>query len=79
LRERLAALCEIDEDYVQFGSPDWFWNQVPNSYALQVEPIRFLSRDDALLEHAEALHVQTVRDKVFRQVRALLAETGKQA
>jgi hypothetical protein len=76
LRERLAAICETDEAYVQFGSPDWFWQQYPNSYALQVEPRRYMLLDEALLEHAEALHVQSIRDVVFQQVRKLLEEGG---
>jgi hypothetical protein len=75
IRERLAAICETDEAYVQFGSPDWFWQQYPNSYALQVEPRRYMFLDEALLEHAEALHVQSIRDVLFLQVRKLLEES----
>jgi len=76
IRERLAAICETDEAYVQFGSPHWFWQKYPNSYALQVEPRRYMFLDEALLEHAEALHVQSIRDVVFQQVRKLLKEDG---
>lgn len=75
-RERLAAICETDRAYVQFGSPDWFWQQYPNSYALQVEPTRDMFLDEALLEHAEALHVQSIRDEVFQRVRKLLEQGG---
>ena len=76
LRERLAAICGIDEAYVQFGSPDWFWQQYPNSYALQIEPRRCMFQDEALLEFSEALHVQSVRDIFFQRVRNMLAEGG---
>lgn len=76
LRDCLASICETDRKYVQFGSPDWFWQQYPNSYALQVEPERFASQDEAWLEHAEALHVQTVRDGVFQGVIGVLADNG---
>jgi hypothetical protein len=75
LRDRFAAIREIDDEYVQFGSPSWFWQQYPNSYALQVEPKRFASQDEALLKHAEALHVQSVRDVLFQRVRELLVES----
>ena len=75
LRDRLAKICEIDDEYVQFGSPTWFWKQYPNSYALQVEPRRFALLDEALLEHSEALHVQSVRELFFQRVREVLAET----
>ncbi len=72
LRDRFAAICDIDHEYIQFGSPAWFWQQYPNSYALQVEPLRFALQDDAMLEHAEALHVQSVRDLFFQRVREVL-------
>ena len=72
LRERLASIREIDVECVQFGSPDWFWQKYPNSYALQVEPKRFALQDQALLEHTEALYVQSVRDKFFQRMRELV-------
>jgi hypothetical protein len=78
LRDRLTAICEIDHDYVQFGSPEWFWQEYPNSYALQVEPKRFAMQDEALLEHAEALHVQSVRNILFQRVREILTVSENQ-
>ena len=72
LRDQLAAICEMDKEYIQFGSPEWFWRQYPNSYAIQVEPQRDAFKDETLLEHAEALHVQTVRNLVFQELRELL-------
>jgi hypothetical protein len=26
-----------------FGSPDWLWQRYPDTFAFQVEPIRFLN------------------------------------
>jgi hypothetical protein len=77
LRERLAGICEVDTEYVQFGSPDWFWRRHPNSYALQVEPERFAGQDEAVIEHEEALHVQGVRDEFFRRLRDLVRTSRK--
>ena len=74
LRDRFAAICNIDEEYVQFGSPYWFWQQYPNTYALQVEPNRFALRDEAILGHAEAVHVQSVRDLFYHRVRELVID-----
>jgi len=65
----LQQVTEIDPAYVQFGSPDWFWERHLNSYALQVEPERFKDRDVAMLEHGEALHVQEVRGHFFERLR----------
>jgi hypothetical protein len=65
----LRQVTEIDAAYVQFGSPDWFWEQHLNSYALQVEPERFKDRDVAMLEYGEAFHVQGVRGRFFERLR----------
>jgi hypothetical protein len=73
LREALSQVPKVDPDYVQFGSPDWFWDQWLNSYALQVEPYAHRDRDEATLDSDEALHVQGVRDLFFEKLRALLA------
>jgi hypothetical protein len=75
LRESLARVPAIDPDNVQFGSPSWFCRRWPrhNVYALQVEPARFMDQDEAVLETAEALHVQRTRDLFFRELRTLLA------
>jgi hypothetical protein len=65
LHDALSQVPMIDAGYVQFGSPDWFWERHPNSYALQVEPVRFAAQDQAVLDYQEALHVQKVRGLFF--------------
>jgi hypothetical protein len=69
LRAALGALVRMDPEYIQFGSPGWFWDRHPNSYALQVEPERFRDRDQAEIEHREALHIERVRDSFFGALR----------
>ena len=73
-RALFDALSRIPEglDPVQFGSADWFWERWPNSYALQVEPTRFMTRDRAVVDHSEALHIQHSRDLFFGRVKELL-------
>jgi hypothetical protein len=73
LRQSLARLPQVDPDYVQFGSADWFWKRWANSYVLQVEPEAHMLKDEAILGSAEALHTQGVRDLVFRELRVILA------
>jgi len=68
----LAQIPALDSDYVQFGSAEWFWNRYVNSYALQLEPTRYKRKDEAILEHAEALHVQQRRGLFFGKLRDLL-------
>ena len=72
LRGALEEIPTIDPEYVQFGSPGWFRGRHPNSYALQVEPKRFMFKDEAVIEHREALHVQWVRDRFFERLRELV-------
>jgi len=71
--EELRAIPRIDPDYVQFGSADWWWKDWPNSYALQVEPRRHMTKDEAVLPVSEAFHVQHTRDLFFAEIRGVLA------
>jgi hypothetical protein len=67
-RRLLAGLAEIplvDSAYVQFGSPDWFWDRSVNSFAVQVEPSRFADRDQVDIDYEEALRVEKVRESFF--------------
>jgi len=76
LRGALARVPEVAPGYIQFGSPDWFWERWANSYALQVEPPAHRLKDEAVLEPAEAIRIQKARALFFGEIRALLvAET----
>lgn len=68
LRDELAEISKIDPTCIQFGSADWFWERCLNSYVLQVEPSRYRNRDEAILDVAEAQHVQAVRDIFFNEL-----------
>ena len=72
LLSNLAEFPSIDPEYVQFGSPEWFWQRHLSSYALQVEPARFANQDEAIIEHQEALHVQQVRGRFFARLTELV-------
>jgi len=72
LYDGLARISESDPGYIQFGSAEWFWERHVNSYALQVEPVRYKTKDKVTLEYAEALEVQKRRDLFFGKVRELL-------
>ncbi len=77
-RRFLAALENIptiDPDFIQFGSPAWFWEQHFNSYALQIEPSRFLHKDEAKIDYCEALHVQQVRGLFFAGLEQLIEDS----
>lgn len=68
LLDTLAHMPRLDPANIQFGSPEWFWRQQVNSYALQVEPERFKDQDQALLDHAEALRIEALRNRFFERL-----------
>lgn len=73
-RDSLGKIPAIDPAYIQFGSADWFWERCVNSYALQVEPMAHMRKDEAVINVAEALHIQKTRDLFFEGLRKLLSE-----
>ena len=75
LLEKLSRVPESDPAFVQFGSADWFWDQWPNSYTLQVEPAVHRFKDQAVLTAGEALQVQRARDRFFDELRRVLDAT----
>jgi hypothetical protein len=64
----LTAVPAVDPNFVQFGCAGWFWRGCVNSYVLQVEPVRFATEDCAEVSLAEALRVETVRDRFYVRV-----------
>jgi hypothetical protein len=70
----LKKIPDIDKDYIQFGSADWFWERQVNSYALQVEPGRFMNRDSAVVDYQEARHIEKVRTRFFVRLTELVQE-----
>jgi len=69
--EILKRITVLDPDNIQFCSAEWFWNKRVNSYALQVEPDRFKYQDTAILDYAEARHVEAVRNVFYDHIRGL--------
>ncbi len=72
LLDALHEIPVIAPEFIQLGSPAWFWDQRPNSYALQVEPTRFQYSDQASVDYREALHIQQVRDQFFERLREMV-------
>ena len=68
LFKNLMDIPSIDPDYIQVGCAGWFWQRQINSYALQVEPKRFMEKDSCKLDYEEVVHVQKVRDAFFLKI-----------
>ena len=70
--ENFQKITAPDPENIQFGSPEWFWNSHPNSYALQVEPERYKNKDSVSLDYREALSIQKTRNIFFSEVEYFL-------
>jgi hypothetical protein len=68
----LRALESIDPNYIQFGCAEWFWKKQVNSYVLQVEPDRYKTKDTAIIDFQEALHMEKTRNEFFDQLQKLI-------
>ena len=72
--QHLKDIPTIDPEYVQFGCAEWFWESQVNSYALQVEPIRHMTKDRLSVDYQEALHIEKIRDKFFAHLIRLVKD-----
>ena len=75
LLKGLQEITHIDPENVQLCSADWFWERQVNTYALQVMPDRFKTRDRTMLDYIEALHIEKSRNTFFTRLRKLLKKT----
>jgi len=74
LFHELRRLNSLDPEYIQFGCADWFWQRHVNSYVLQVEPYRYKTKDTAIIDFQEALHVEKMRNEVFNHLRKIISK-----
>ena len=64
----------IDLAYIQFGCAEWFWKRQINSYVLQVEPKRLMTKDSVHIDYREALYIEKIRNQFFAKLKMLLHE-----
>lgn len=74
LLEKLSNIPSIDPEYVQFGCAEWFWKKQVNSYALQVEPKRYKTKDRISISYKEALHIEKIRNEVFMELKKVISD-----
>lgn len=65
LKREIADLTRIDPMNIQLGSAGWVWKDIPNFYAIQVEPDRHRDKDRVFLDFEEALRIERVRNEFF--------------
>jgi hypothetical protein len=61
----LAGMTEMDPAFIQFGSASWFWNMIPNTYIVQLEPMRGACLDTVQVTRDEAIHLERARGRFF--------------
>jgi hypothetical protein len=68
LQHDLQGVAGIDPAYVQFGSAGWFRERHINTYVMQVEPERCKLQDTCRAGIDEALRLEHIRDRFFREL-----------
>lgn len=68
----LKKVTEIDPNYIQFGSADWFWKSYLNSFVLQIEPEKSKTEDRINISMEEALHIEKLRNRMFEELERIL-------
>ena len=73
--ELISSFAKLDDCFtLQIGCAEWFWEKQVNSYALQVEPKRHMTKDRLPVDYWEALHIEEVRNKFFTQLKKLVQD-----
>ncbi len=65
LYDDLESMTAIDPLYIQFGSASWFWETTPNTYVVQLEPLRGACLDAVLVMLDEASYIERLREQFF--------------
>jgi hypothetical protein len=69
----LREIPAIDPEYIQFGCAEWFWEKQVNSYALQIEPKRCMTKDVVPhISYQEALHIEKIRNEFFSEIKKII-------
>lgn len=79
LQKEIEGLTRIDPLNIQLGSAGWIWKDIPNLYAIQVEPDRYKSRDRAYLDFDEALLIERVRNEFFEGLEEIVSRRAEES
>lgn len=79
LYPELERIAGLDPAFIQFGSADWFWNQMPNTYCLQLEPERMRDADSGDVTWEEAIRIEELRGPFFERLMEIVYRHRKQA
>jgi len=68
----LRALAEQESGYIQFGSADWFWKRMVNTYCIQLEPERMKDQDSGMVSLSEARTLEKIRTVFFDRLAGII-------
>jgi hypothetical protein len=74
LFHELSRVPLINPDFIQFACAEWFWKDYLNSYALQVEPERYKTKDRCTVSYHEALLIEKVRNEFFAEIKRIITK-----
>jgi len=74
LFDHLRRIPAVDPEYIQLGCAEWFWKRQVNSYVLQIEPKRYITRDTVSISYQEALHIEMIRNEFFNGLKKIIQE-----
>ena len=77
LFDDLRKIPAIDPEYIQFGCAEWFWKKQVNSYALQIEPERYMTKDRISVNYQEALHIEEIRNEFFSELKKVIQKMAE--
>jgi hypothetical protein len=72
LLDDMRVVPDLDPEYIQFGSADWFWNSCVNTYVLQAEPERCRFEDSIEVGVAEAERIENARDRMYSELEMIV-------
>lgn len=72
LYSELEEITGLDPAFIQFGSADWFWNLMPNTYCLQLEPERMKEEDSGEVSWEEAMRIEEIREPFFERIMEIM-------
>jgi len=79
LFNELSSVPVRDPDTIQFGCAEWFGKDYLNSYALQVEPERYKTKDRCSVSYQEALHIEKTRNEFFAEIKRIITRRLKKS
>ena len=68
----LERMAEQTPSFIQFGSADWFFSRMPNTWCIQLEPERMKTEDSGPVTWDEAVRIEELKGPFFAELMDIL-------